>query len=98
MIPVTDVSRRANAATGRRRPTRNVTENGEQDVDEEISIAASLEEDAHRWQENGEDDLDDVAVRRDELVSRGKAIARRGEGGSAYLPVKGIVSVCRNED
>lgn len=44
--------------------TRNVTENCQQDVDEEISIATSLEEDTHRWDEDGKDDLDDVAVDR----------------------------------
>jgi hypothetical protein len=42
--------------------TRNVTEDGQQDVDEEISIAAALEEDSNGWNEDGEDDLDDVAV------------------------------------
>jgi hypothetical protein len=39
----------------------NVTQDGQQDVDEEISIAAALKEDTQRWQEDGEDDLADVA-------------------------------------
>lgn len=41
--------------------TGNVTQNGQQDVDEEISIAATLEEDTQRREEDGKDDLDDVA-------------------------------------
>jgi hypothetical protein len=40
----------------------NVTQDGQQDVDEEIGIAAALEEDTQRRDEDGEDDLDDVAV------------------------------------
>jgi len=59
---------------------RNVTENGQEDVDEEIcegisfcelkqswwglrtSIAATFQEDTERWEDDGEDDLDDVAT------------------------------------
>ena len=40
----------------------NVTQNGEQDVDEEVGIATALEEHTQRRQDDGEDDLDDVAV------------------------------------
>jgi hypothetical protein len=40
---------------------RNVTEDGQQDVDEEVGIATTLEEDTERRDEDGEDDLDDVA-------------------------------------
>lgn len=39
----------------------NVTQDGQQDVDEEVGIASALEEDTERWQHDGEDDLDDVA-------------------------------------
>jgi hypothetical protein len=39
----------------------NVTQDGQQDVDEEISIAAALEEDTQRWEEDGKDDLANVA-------------------------------------
>ena len=39
---------------------RNVTEDGQQNVDEEISIAAALEEDTQRREEDGEDELADV--------------------------------------
>lgn len=42
--------------------TRNVAQDGEQDVDQEISAAAALEEHSDRGQEDGEDDLDDVST------------------------------------
>lgn len=42
--------------------TRDVTQNRQQDVDEEVGIAAPLEEDTDRWQDNGKDDLADIAV------------------------------------
>ena len=41
--------------------TRDITQDCEQDVDEEIGIAASLEEDTKRREDDGEDDLADVA-------------------------------------
>jgi len=40
--------------------TRDVTEDGEQDVDEEISVASSLEEDTQRREDNGNNDFADV--------------------------------------
>ena len=40
---------------------RNVRQD---DVDEQVSAAAALEEDSKRREQDGEDDLDDVAVRR----------------------------------
>jgi hypothetical protein len=39
-------------------------ENGQEDVDEEVRIAPSLQEDAERGKEYGGDDLDDVAASR----------------------------------
>lgn len=42
----------------------NVTEDGEQDVDEEISITSSLEEDTQRRQNDSKNDLANVADRR----------------------------------
>lgn len=39
----------------------DVTEDGEEDVDEEVGTAAALEEDADGGEEDGEDDLADVA-------------------------------------
>ena len=41
---------------------RNVTQDGQQDVDEEVRIASALKENTERGEENGEDDLDEVAV------------------------------------
>ena len=41
---------------------RNVTQYGEQDVDEQVGTASALEEDTQRWQEDGKDDLADVAI------------------------------------
>lgn len=38
----------------------NVTQDGEQDVDEEIRVAAALEEDTHRRKEESKDDLAEV--------------------------------------
>ena len=35
--------------------TGNPTEDREEDVDQEVGIAASLEEDSQRWQEDGEE-------------------------------------------
>jgi len=39
----------------------NVTEDREQNVDAQIGAAATLKEDTQRWEEDGEDDLADVA-------------------------------------
>jgi len=39
----------------------NVTKDCQEDVDEEISTASALEEDTERWQDDGENDLADVA-------------------------------------
>jgi len=39
----------------------NVSENGQEDVDEEVSAAATLKENSERGDEDGEDELDDVA-------------------------------------
>jgi hypothetical protein len=37
------------------------TEDGQENVDEEVGAAATLEEDSERGNEDGEDDLEDVA-------------------------------------
>ena len=39
---------------------RNITKNGQEDVDEEISIASTFQEDTDGWNEDSEDNLDDV--------------------------------------
>jgi hypothetical protein len=38
------------------------TEDGQEEVDEEVGAAATLKEDTERREQDGEDDLDDVAV------------------------------------
>jgi hypothetical protein len=39
----------------------NVTQDGQQDVDEQVSTAAALQEDTQRGEDDGKDDLADVA-------------------------------------
>lgn len=41
--------------------TRNPTKNGQTDVDQEVGVAASLEEDRKGWQEESEEVQADVA-------------------------------------
>jgi len=41
--------------------TGNVTKDGEEDVDQEIRAATTLEEDTERWEDDGKDDLADIA-------------------------------------
>ena len=43
--------------------TGNVTQDSEEDVDEEVSSAAALEEDTQGREDDGKKDLADVAVR-----------------------------------
>lgn len=65
--------------------TGDITQDGEQDVDEEISIASALEEDTQRWEDNGEDDFADVAgekcIGQLELSTEAKE-RKAGRGGS----------------
>ena len=41
---------------------RDVAQNCQEDVDEEVGIATTLEEDTKRWEDDGEDDLADIAI------------------------------------
>lgn len=41
--------------------TRDVTQDGQQNVDEEVGITTSLEEDTERWEDDGKNDLADIA-------------------------------------
>jgi len=41
--------------------TRNVTQDRQQNVDQDISTTSSLQEDTDGWEDDGEDDLNDVA-------------------------------------
>lgn len=42
--------------------TWDVTEDSQQDVDEKVGTTATLKEDTKRWEDDGENDLADVAV------------------------------------
>jgi hypothetical protein len=44
--------------------TRNVTKDSQQDVDQEISSTATLEEHTHGWEKDSKDNFADVAARR----------------------------------
>ena len=48
--------------------TRNITQYCQENVDEEVGIATALEENTKRREEDGEDDLADVATVRAKLV------------------------------
>ncbi|OAL62725.1 hypothetical protein A7C99_5109 [Trichophyton rubrum] len=48
--------------------TRDVSEDGQTDIDQEISTAASLEEDTDWREDDGKDDLADVAVEAEDGV------------------------------
>jgi hypothetical protein len=41
--------------------TRDITQDGQQNVDEEVGIATALKEDTKRGENDGKDDLADVA-------------------------------------
>ena len=42
--------------------TRDVAQDRQEDVDEEIGIATALEEYTKRWEDDGENDLADIAI------------------------------------
>lgn len=42
--------------------TRNPTQDGQADVDQEVRAASALQEDTQRGQDEGQDDLADVSV------------------------------------
>jgi len=39
----------------------NVAEDGEEDVDQNVGAATTLKEDTERWEDDGKDDLADIA-------------------------------------
>ena len=57
---------------------RNVTQDSQQDVDEEVGIASALEDNTERWEDDGEDDLDDVAAGKSQLGAWKLEGARHG--------------------
>lgn len=50
--------------------TRDVTENRQDDVDEKVCVTAALEEDAKRWEEDGEDDFTNITVKHKSAMRR----------------------------
>ncbi|KAI9742315.1 MAG: hypothetical protein M1818_004215, partial [Claussenomyces sp. TS43310] len=56
--------------TGRTFTYGNVTQDGQEDVDEEIATTTTLQEDTERWQDDGKDDLADIAGQRVRLAFR----------------------------
>jgi hypothetical protein len=40
----------------------NITQDCQQDIDQEISTTSALEEDTKRWQDDGKNDLANIAV------------------------------------
>lgn len=80
--------------------TRNPTQDGQTDVDEEVSATATLEEDTQRRQDDGEDDLADVTVGYQVSFSCPIHLSVRGEREreqvskfATYEAVNGIVAV-----
>lgn len=53
--------------------TRDPSENGQTDVDQEVSTTSALQEDTQRRQDDGEDDLADVTVEMVSMVEVGSA-------------------------
>lgn len=48
--------------TRRRRESDYIPEDGQQNVDEEISTTSALKKDTERWEDDGENDLADIAI------------------------------------
>lgn len=67
----------------------DVAEDGQQDADEELGAAAGLEEDAEGREQDGEDDLDDVAVWGFLVSPVGVFFLSRGMGGGGVRDGKG---------
>ena len=51
----------------------DITQDGQEDVDEQIGTAAALEKDAERRNKDGEDDFNDVARKRENWLVCGFA-------------------------
>jgi len=68
-------------------------EDGQEDVDQEVGAASALEEDAERREEDGKDDLADVAGGEEGRVSDGLRQRMLGGKLGAYLAVKAMMSV-----
>lgn len=72
--------------------TRDPSQTGQQDVDEQVRTAATLEEDADWWQENGEEHLTDVAGSKVSMLCR-RVDQCATASTATYDPVKGMLVV-----
>ena len=80
--------------------TRNITQYCQENVDEEIGIATALEENTKRREEDGQDDLADVAIVRARLVLIFKELdgdSGQARGKSAEMTAKSMSSLSRME-
>lgn len=72
--------------------TRKVTQDSEQDVDKEISVASTLKENTDGGQDDGKNDLADITVGTLlSVIARLRAAVE--SGGKPYLAVKGMLKV-----
>jgi hypothetical protein len=67
-------------------------ENREENVDQEISSTSALQEDSQRGQDDGEDDLADIAVQGVSYCTWQAVNVSSGKYGT-YLAVKGILAI-----
>lgn len=80
--------------------SRNVTQDSQQDVDQEVSTASALEEDTKRREDDGKNDLADIAVAGVSFLLCNEALAHQKrarasgawQSGQSYLAVKGMMS------
>ena len=42
--------------------TRDITQDGEKDVNEQVASTSTFEEDTQRWEDDGNDDFADISV------------------------------------
>ena len=79
--------------------TRDISQNRQEDVYAQICTNAAFEEDADRWKDDGEDDLDNVAISSVSMCECTRS-ASSYMGATTfksryvtYLPVKGMAAV-----
>lgn len=53
--------------------TGNPTQNGQQDVDQEVAATSALQENTQRRQDDGEEDLADVSVEVESVIVVGRS-------------------------
>jgi hypothetical protein len=70
----------------------HVPKNREEDVDQEISSTSALQEDSQRGQDDGENDLADIAVQEVSYYAWQTFKVNSGKYGT-YLAVKGILAI-----